>query len=119
MSNKLASTKFRRLIPGRCQYCERQFFSDKRTGRPRLFCDKKCRDGEFRRFRYPTSKNDESTSKNKDNSKACKGIFGDRPLPFNILGGYRWPDSIAVERTVLVNVVRAEIGGETILAEQS
>jgi hypothetical protein len=89
VSNELVPAKFRKLIPGRCHYCSRQFFSDQHTGRPRLFCDKKCRDGEFRRSRYLTSQNGESVSKNEDNSKPCKGIFGDRPLPLNILGGYR------------------------------
>jgi hypothetical protein len=73
VSNELVPAKFRKLIPGRCHYCSRQFFSDQHTGRPRLFCDKKCRDGEFRRSRYLTSQNG----------------FGDRPLPLNILGGYR------------------------------
>jgi hypothetical protein len=32
-------------------------------------------------------------------------------IPLNVLGGYRWPDSIPIERKVLANIVRAEIGG--------
>jgi hypothetical protein len=111
VSSKQVPTKFRKLIPGRCRYCGRQFFSDKHTGRPRLFCGKTCRDGEFRRSRYPRSKNGESVSKKEDNSKACKGIFGDRPLPRNILGGHRWSDCISVRRQLLNAIVRAEIGG--------
>jgi hypothetical protein len=111
MSNNLTSAKFRKPIPGRCHYCSRQFFSDKHTGRPRLFCDKRCRDGEFRRSRYLTSKNGESVSKNKDKSKAYRGIFGDRPLPLNVLGGYRWPDSTAVDRKLLNGIIRTEIAG--------
>jgi hypothetical protein len=111
VSNKLVHTKFRKLLASRCHYCSRQFFSNKHTGRPRLFCDKRCRDGEFRRSRYLTSKNGESVSKNKDNSKACRGSFDDRPFPLNILGGYRWPDSTAVDRKLLNAIIRAEIGG--------
>jgi hypothetical protein len=49
-------------------------------------------------------------------STACKGDFADRPLPLNILGGYRWPDSVAVDRKVLANIIRAEIG-EAVLTE--
>jgi hypothetical protein len=111
VSNKLVSAKFRKPIPGRCHYCGCQFFSYKHTGRPRLFCDKKCRDGEFRRSRYLTSKNGETVPKKEGNSKACRGIFGDRPLPLNILGGYRWPKSGAVDRQVLSAIIRAEIRG--------
>jgi hypothetical protein len=111
VSKKLLPRKFRKLIPGRCHYCSRQFFSDKHTGRPRLFCDKKCRDGGFRRSRYLTSKNGETVSKKEGNSKACKGIFGDRPLPLNILGGYRWPDCAVVDRQVLSAIIQAEIRG--------
>ena len=111
MSNELAPTKFRKLIPGRCHYCGRQFFSNKHTGRPQRFCDKKCRQGEFRRSRYLTLKNDETDAKNQINPNACKAVFSDRPLPFNVLGGYRWPNRIAVDRKLLSAIIRTEIGG--------
>jgi hypothetical protein len=73
MSNKSALK--RRLTLGRCQYCERNFFSDKRTGRPRLFCDKKCRDGDFRRLRYLTLKNVEPPKKPKSNQRLSDPIL--------------------------------------------
>lgn len=114
MSNKLASTKFRKPIPGSCHYCSRQFFSDKHTGRPQLFCDKRCRDGKFRRSRYVRSKNGESVSKKEVTSKACRGILGYRPSPLNILGGYRWHLGIAIDRNLLNAIIRAEIGGATL-----
>src|SRR6516164_3924352 len=31
-------------------------------------------------------------------------------MPLNVLGGYRWPSSITVERDLLRNVIKAEIG---------
>jgi endogenous inhibitor of DNA gyrase (YacG/DUF329 family) len=65
MQNQTPSTtKFRRLVRGQCQYCGRTFFTDKHDGRPRLFCDKRCRQADFRRSRYLTSKNDETSRKN-------------------------------------------------------
>jgi hypothetical protein len=30
--------------------------------------------------------------------------------PFNILGGYRWPDAVSVECDLLRKIIRAEIG---------
>jgi hypothetical protein len=32
-------------------------------------------------------------------------------IPLNVLGGYRWPNSLSVERDLLRKIVRAEIGG--------
>ena len=32
-------------------------------------------------------------------------------IPFNILGGYRWPSSIGVDRDLLRKIIGAEIGG--------
>jgi hypothetical protein len=31
-------------------------------------------------------------------------------IPLNVLGGYRWPNAVPVDRDVLRKVVRAEIG---------
>jgi hypothetical protein len=92
---------FRRLIRHCCQYCGRVFFADKQGGRPRLFCDKTCKDGEFRRLRYLTLKNVESPPKSEVNSEASKVDSGDRPSvltglhdpPINILGGYKFPNA--------------------------
>jgi hypothetical protein len=110
-------TNFRRLIRHRCQYCGRDFFTDKRTGRPRLFCDKKCKDGEFRRLRYLTFKNVETPQKSEVSSKVSKVDLGDRPSaligptdwPVNILGGDRWSNSVALE--TLAEIIATEIDG--------
>ena len=67
-------TNFRRLIRHRCQYCGRDFFADKQTGRPRLFCDKTCKDGEFRRLRYLTFKNVETPQKVKSVQRFPKSV---------------------------------------------
>jgi len=100
---------FRRLIRHRCQYCGRDFFADKHTGRPRLFCDKKCKDGEFRRLRYLTFKNVETPQKNEVNSKISKVESGYRP-PVEILGrGHRWSNSATIERETLVEIIETEI----------
>jgi hypothetical protein len=109
----------RRLIRHRCQYCGRDFFTDKQTGRPRLFCDKKCRDGEFRRLRYLTFKNVETPQKSGVNSKISKVDLGDRPSaligptdwPVNILGGDRCSSIGAVDRETLAEIIATEIDG--------
>jgi hypothetical protein len=31
--------------------------------------------------------------------------------PFNILGGYRWPNAVGVERDLVRKIIRAEVGG--------
>jgi hypothetical protein len=106
-------SNFRRLIRHRCQYCGRDFFADKQTGRPRLFCDKKCKDGEFRRLRYLTLKNVETPQKSEVSAKISKVDLGDRPSaligpndpPVNILGGYRFPNPPAVSLSPLTEPV--------------
>jgi hypothetical protein len=32
-------------------------------------------------------------------------------IPLNVLGGYRWPNAVGVERDLLRKIIRAEIGG--------
>ena len=102
-------SNFRRLIRHRCQYCGRDFFADKQTGRPRLFCDKKCKDGEFRRLRYLTLKNVETPRKSEVNSEISKVESGYRP-PVEILGrGHRWSNSATIDRETLAEIIETEI----------
>jgi hypothetical protein len=110
---------FRRLIRHRCQYCGRDFFADKQTGRPRLFCDKKCKDGEFRRLRYLTLKNVETPLESVANSKVSKVDSGDRPSvligptdpPVNIFGGRRWNGRPRIDRELVTAIIATEIDG--------
>jgi hypothetical protein len=100
----------RQLIRHQCQFCGRDFFVERQGGRPRLFCDKKCRQADFRHTRYLGSKRNESPPKTETKSKTFRPDFGDRPSPLNILGGYRWPNSAPVDRELLAKIIRAEIG---------
>jgi hypothetical protein len=105
------------LIRHRCQYCGRDFFADRQTGRPRLFCDKKCKDGEFRRLRYLTFKNVETPQKSEVSSKISQGDLGDRPSvligpndpPVNVLGGHRWNGTALIDRETWKAIVEIEI----------
>jgi hypothetical protein len=58
--------KFRKLVPGRCRYCDRQFFCW-RSARPKFFCDGKCRQADFRHTGYLGSKRNESHPKPQHN----------------------------------------------------
>jgi hypothetical protein len=102
-----------------CANCGRPI-KPKRNSRRQRSCSYRCRD-EARRARdfadrYPHQAIPRSVENRPLASTACKGDFADRPLPLNILGGYRWPDSVAVDRKVLANIIRAEIG-EAVLTE--
>jgi hypothetical protein len=84
-----SNPKFKRLISGRCRYCHGKFFTAKRTGRPQLFCGKKCRQAEFRfvtglrRSGFEPEGTvalncDETPQKSRANSKVSKVGFADR-----------------------------------------
>jgi hypothetical protein len=71
--------KFKRLVAGRCRYCDRRFFY-RHPGRPRSYCDHKCQQAEFRHSGYLHPKRDENPLKNSINSKASKADPSNRPL---------------------------------------
>jgi hypothetical protein len=102
--------KFRRLVAGRCRFCDRRFFY-RHPGRPRSYCDHKCQQAEFRHSRYLHPKRDENPLKSPTNSNISKVDFGDRPLPLNLVGGHRWSMAIAVDRETLAEIISTEIGG--------
>jgi hypothetical protein len=114
--------KFKRLISGRCQHCGARFFTAKRTGRPQLFCGKKCRQAEFRfisglrRSGFESEgtvglTRDEPPRKSEVGSKISKVDSSDRPSvligpnepPVNVLGGYRFPNTPAVDLSPLTD----------------
>jgi hypothetical protein len=78
-ANARVSTVARRLVAGRCQSCGNQFFY-RRTGRPKNFCDQKCRQSDFRRSGRGSLQIDESAPKSKVNSETFRPDSGDRPL---------------------------------------
>jgi len=70
--------QLRRLVPGQCRACGREFLY-RRTGRPRNFCDQKCRQSAFRQCGgYPPSQIAESVRKKEATSKLSSPDFGDR-----------------------------------------
>jgi hypothetical protein len=115
--------KFKRLISGCCQHCGAKFYTAKRTGRPQLFCGKKCRQAEFRfisglrRSGFEPEGTvclirDETPQKSEVGSKVSKVESGYRP-PVEILGrGHRWSNSATIDRETLAEIIETEIGGD-------
>jgi len=102
------SKKFRQLVPARCRFCDRQFFY-RPTGRPRLFCDDKCRQADFRHTGYLDPKRNERGQKTKVNSKISKVDFTDRPA-VEILGrGHRWNAAASIDNETLKAIIEIEI----------
>jgi hypothetical protein len=112
--------KFKRLISGRCQHCGAKFLTAKRTGRPQLFCSKKCRQAGFRfisglrRSGFEPEGTvclirDETPQKSEIGSKISEVDFGDRP-PVEILGhGHRWNDAASIDPQLVAAIIETEI----------
>jgi hypothetical protein len=110
---------------GNCATCANcsEPLHPKRGSRRQRFCSYRCRDEarrnrNFQFFATTRSAIPRSVQNNRVGSVAWRGDFGDRPLPLNLVGGHRWPDGIPVERELLTNIIRAEIGGACILPPQ-
>jgi hypothetical protein len=110
----LAKHKFKTV---NCEACGRRVA---RKSRQQRYCSDRCRDFARRENKAHTAiKNPvlgqdtgQPTNPLKISSENNPLQQGKQPsIPLNLLGGYRWPDSIPVERQVLANIVRAEIGG--------
>lgn len=86
----------------------------KRGSRRQRFCSDACRQSAFRAKKwveqYGIPEALRSVQNNSVVSRPCKGDFVDRPSPLNILGGYRWHDSVPVDRAVLTKIICAELG---------
>jgi hypothetical protein len=76
----------RRLVAGQCQSCGRQFFY-RRTGRPRNFCDQKCRQSDFRHSGYLAPTIDKSAQKREVVSKTPGPDFGDQTSQLRVVAG--------------------------------
>ena len=102
-----SSLAVRRLVPGCCESCGRQFFY-RRTGRPRNFCDQKCRQSDFRRSGYTSSKIskiDESALKNEVNSGTFGRDSGDRLL--RVVAGQLSPSALHFASVDAAGVIEA------------
>ena len=100
-----------------CQACGRR---TARKSRQQRYCSDRCRKFAARELdartavKSPSGYQDSGPvrepiifpSKNKAVQKAKSGSS----IPLNVLGGYRWPNAVGVDRGLLRKIVRAEIG---------
>jgi len=101
-----------------CQACGRKV---KRQSRQQRYCSDRCRDFARRENKartaiknasgYPGSGQPTNPPFFINKNNELRGAKSRSSLPLNVLGGFRWPNSIAVEGTVLKKIIRAEIGG--------
>jgi predicted DNA-binding WGR domain protein len=112
-----------RFEPVRCQACGR---SVKRKSRQQRYCSDRCR-------KFASRENAASQINARTALKNRAGYQDSRPVrepillsnknnslqraksrsnaPFNILGGYRWPNAVCVDRGLLRKIIKAEVGG--------
>jgi predicted nucleic acid-binding Zn ribbon protein len=106
----------------RCHACGRGV---KRKSRQQRFCSDRCRDF-ARRERDASQINARTAIKNvvgyQDSgqpthpfylSNKVNGLQGQKSgssIPLNVLGGFRWPNAVGVDRELLRKIVMAEIG---------
>ena len=100
-----------------CQACGRR---TARKSRQQKFCSDRCRDYARRENKARTAiKNapeypdggavtNPHFLSNKNNE--LRGAKSGSSIPLNVLGGYRWPNAVDVDRGLLRKIVRAEIG---------
>jgi hypothetical protein len=100
-----------------CQACGRR---TARKSRQQRYCSDRCRKFAARELeartavKSPSGYQDSgpvrepiiSPNKNKAVQKAKSGSS----IPLNVLGGYRWPNAVGVDRGLLRKIVRAETG---------
>jgi hypothetical protein len=96
-----------------CQACGRRVA---RKSRQQRYCSDRCRDYEKgqRRVRKSFLSTDTRASPNplflSNKNNELQARKSGPSIPLNVLGGYRWPDAIPVDRDLLRKVVRAELG---------
>jgi hypothetical protein len=92
----------------------------KRKSRQQLYCSDRCRDYARRENKartaiknapgYPDSGEPTNPLFLSNENNKLQAAKSGSSTPFNILGGYRWPDAVSVERDLLRKIIRAEIG---------
>jgi endogenous inhibitor of DNA gyrase (YacG/DUF329 family) len=100
-----------------CGACGRRV---KRKSRQQLYCSDRCRQYALRENKARTAiKNapgypDSGTVTNphflSNKNNGLRGAKSGSSIPLNVLGGYRWPNPIPVDRAVLRKVLRVELG---------
>jgi hypothetical protein len=96
-----------------CQACGRRVA---RKSRQQRYCSDRCRDYEKgqRRVRKSFLSTDTRASPNplflSNKNNELRGAKSGSSTPLNVLGGYRWPEAIPIDRDVLRKVIRAEVG---------
>ncbi len=103
----------------RCAACGR---SVTRKSRQQRYCSDRCRQYGVRENKARTAIKNAAGYQgsgpvtnplffsNKNN--VPQGQKSGSSIPFNILGGYRWPNAGAIDRELLRRIVRAEIGDD-------
>jgi hypothetical protein len=100
-----------------CQGCGRKV---KRKSRQQRYCSDRCRVYAQRENKARTALKNPVVGQDSGSvtnpiflSNELKGLQGRKSgssIPLNVLGGYRWPNAVGVERDTLRKIVRAEIG---------
>jgi hypothetical protein len=98
----------------------------RQPGRPKVFCNDKCKQAEFRYARVTPrpfdTKRNEIAQKTQVKPATSKTGFGNRPPPLNLLGnGRRWPDGTSVDSDTLKVIINTEISStrsSTLTADQ-
>jgi hypothetical protein len=106
----------------RCQACGRGV---KRKSRQQRFCSDRCRKYAERNAPYQISGRTalKNPSGYQDSGRVREPVFfsnkvnglqgrkSGSSIPLNVLGGYRWPNAVGVDRGLLRKIIRAEVGG--------
>src|SRR5215831_9312626 len=100
-----------------CQACGRRVA---RKSRQQRYCGDRCRQYALRENKartaiknapgYPDSGPVTNPLFLLNQNNELRGAKSGASIPLNVLGGYRWPDAVPVDRDVLRKVVRAELG---------
>jgi hypothetical protein len=100
-----------------CQGCGRKV---KRKSRQQRYCSDRCRVYAQRENKARTALKNPVVGQDSGSvtnpiflSNELKGLQGRKSgssIPLNVLGGYRWPNAVDVDRGLLRKIVRAEIG---------
>jgi hypothetical protein len=105
-----------------CAACGRKV---KRQSRQQLYCSDRCRVYAHRQ-NVPSQINARTAIKNpaghphsgpvtnplflSNKLNALQGRKLGSSIPLNLLGGYRWPSAVSIDRDLLRKIIRAEIG---------